>query len=94
MATTVTKKTYADWISEIEGCGDDLSRDELINLVFAEGPNASWSDMVREMQAKYYYSMYNYLKGMFPMTGSIQFLKCSFALHDVDFFRPTSNAGK
>lgn len=67
MATTVTKKTYADWISEIEGCGDDLSRDELINLVFAEGPNASWSDMVREMQAKYYYSMYNYLKGMFPM---------------------------
>lgn len=65
MATT--KKTYQDYVDEINACGGDLSQDELINIVFADGPNAAWTEISQEMQVKYYYSMYNYLKGMFPM---------------------------
>lgn len=60
------KMTKADWLEALEACGDDLSRDELINVVFADGPNALWSETVEEMKLQYD-SIYNYLSGLFPM---------------------------
>lgn len=60
-----TKMTRAEWLAQLEECGGDLSQDELINLVFKDGPNALWSDTVKQMHVAYD-GMYNYLTGFFP----------------------------
>ena len=60
------KLTKAEWLAQIEDCGNDLSQDELVNLVFADGPNALWRDTIEQMKLVYPTSMYNYLTGLFP----------------------------
>lgn len=60
------KMTKAEWLSQLEDCGGDLSQNDLINLVFADGPNALWRDTVEQMKLLYPDSMYNYLTGIFP----------------------------
>lgn len=58
--------TEDEWIEQVEDCGDDMSRDQIINLVFKDGPNALWSEKVDQMKVMYD-SMYKYLTGLFPV---------------------------
>jgi hypothetical protein len=57
--------TKAQWLEQLEDCGGDMTQDDLVKLVFNDGPNALWSDVVREMQLQYN-SIYPYLTGFFP----------------------------
>jgi hypothetical protein len=60
------KLTKAEWLAQLEECGGDMSQDQLINLVFKDGPNALWQDTINQMHVKHD-GIYNYLKGLFPM---------------------------
>ena len=59
------KLTKDEWIAQLEACGDDISRDELIETVFSDGPNALWTETVEEKKLKDD-SIYRYLTGLFP----------------------------
>ncbi len=65
MSQSTVKMTKAEWQAAVDACGGDMSQDALVNLVFADGPNALWSDTVNEMKVMYD-SVYNYLTGLFP----------------------------
>lgn len=58
--------TQAEWLSQLEACGNDISQEDIINLVFKDGPNALWSDTVNQNHVLVD-GMYNYLRGLFPM---------------------------
>ncbi len=57
--------TKTEWLEQLEECGGDMTQDDLVKLVFNDGPNALWSDVVRELQLTYQ-SIYPYLTGFFP----------------------------
>lgn len=57
--------TKAQWQAQIDECGGELSQDDLINLIFKEGPNALWSDVVKEKHVSVY-GVYEYLTRLFP----------------------------
>lgn len=58
--------TKAAWLQAVEDCGGDLSQDDLINLVFKDGPNALWTETVMEKHLGQQYSLYRYLTSFFP----------------------------
>jgi hypothetical protein len=57
--------TKAQWIAQVEECGGDLSKDDLINLIFKDGPNVLWSDTVKQLHVQNY-GIYNQLMALFP----------------------------
>lgn len=61
----MAKLTKAEWLAQVEECGGDMSQDQLINLVFADGPNALWKETVDQMHVMYD-GMHNYFTGLFP----------------------------
>lgn len=58
--------TQAEWLEQIEACGGDMSQDQLVNLLFEQGPNALWEETVRQMHVMNGDGLYNYLSGFFP----------------------------
>lgn len=61
----MSKLTKEAWLAQIEACGGEMSQDQVINLVFKDGPSALWSETVNQMHVMYD-GMYNYLTGLFP----------------------------
>ena len=59
------KLTDEAWNDALEACGGDMSQDDVINLVYADGPNALWAEKVEQMKVTYD-SIYKYLTGLFP----------------------------
>ena len=58
--------TSTEWQEQLDACGGDMSQDQLIELVFKDGPNALFSETVEQMKLLNQDSMYNYLTGLFP----------------------------
>lgn len=65
MANTVTHMTRADWLAQVQACGGDMTQSQLIDLIYKDGPNAIFNDMVNQnhMQMD---GMDAYFRGMFP----------------------------
>jgi hypothetical protein len=59
------KLTTAAWNAAIDACGGDMSKDDLINLVFKDGPNALWQETINQMHVMND-GMHNYFSGLFP----------------------------
>lgn len=59
------KMTKAEWLSALEECGGDMSQDDIINLVFKDGPSALWTNTVNQMHV-IQNGLYSYLTGLFP----------------------------
>jgi hypothetical protein len=59
------KLTKAEWRAQLDAAGGDISQDQLINLVFSDGPNAVMKQMIDQMHVTYD-GMYNYMTGLFP----------------------------
>ncbi len=57
--------TKEEWLQQVDDCGGNISQDQLLNLVFKDGPNALWSSVVNEMHVQLD-GLYSYLTGLFP----------------------------
>lgn len=63
--STVTHMTRSDWLAQVEACGGDMTQNQLIDLVYKDGPNAIWNDMVTQNHAVFD-GADSYFRGMFP----------------------------
>lgn len=61
------KLTQAQWQAQIDACGGDLSQDDVLNLLYKDGPNAMFSETVNQ-RLVWNNSMYRYLTSVFPTT--------------------------
>jgi len=59
----MTHYTAEQWLEDLASCG--TSNNELVNLVYGDGPLSLWSGMVKEMHEKRP-GIQNYLQGIFP----------------------------
>lgn len=57
--------TQTAWLAALEACGGDLSKEDILNVIYKDGPNALWSDTVRQLMVTNN-GIYNYLTGFFP----------------------------
>lgn len=60
--------TTAAWEAQLEACGHNLTDNEIIDLVFKDGPNALWTDLSYQKHMLEQYSIYRYLTGFFGST--------------------------
>lgn len=65
MGKTIEKMTQDQWLTAVNNCGGDVSQDEIINLVYGDGPLGLWQDTVKQMMVTRD-NLYNYLTGFFP----------------------------
>lgn len=61
----MAKMTKAQWQAALDACGGDMSQEDIINLVFKDGPNALWSQTVNQLHVVQD-GLYNYLTKFFP----------------------------
>lgn len=57
--------TQDDWLEKLESCGQNPSDDQIIDLIYADGPNALWTDTVHQKHLLQDYSVYRYLSTFF-----------------------------
>lgn len=57
--------TQSEWLAQLNECGGDLSQEDVINLVYKDGPNALWTDTVFQNHMLNQYSLYRYLTTFF-----------------------------
>ena len=58
--------TTAEWQAQLDACGGDLSQDALVNLLYARGPNALFSETVMKMHDFQPFSNYRYFSSLLP----------------------------
>jgi hypothetical protein len=59
-------QTQADFQAALEACGGQTLTDQaVIDLIYADGPNALWSDIVHQKHMLTEYSVYRYLQSFF-----------------------------
>jgi hypothetical protein len=57
--------TQSEWNDKLESCGHNLSNEQIIDLVYKDGPNALWTDIVHQKHLLTEYSVYRYLQSFF-----------------------------
>ncbi len=60
------KLTKEAWLSQLEECGTQLTNKDVIKMVFADGPNALWDEVVHQKHITTD-GMYAYFADRFPV---------------------------
>jgi hypothetical protein len=62
---TVTHMTRDEWIAQLEACGNTMSQSDIIDLVYKDGPNAIYQEMVTQKHMEMD-GADTYFRAMFP----------------------------
>lgn len=94
--------TKSEWLSALNECGGDMSRDDIINLIYKDSPNAMFSSIVREKHVNGRgLGFYNYFSSFFPhrlwkdWSGATELGKVYHAAHipfDLSIFQRSMQA--
>lgn len=62
---STTHMTRAEWLSQLQACGNQMSGSQVIDLVYKDGPNAIYQEMVTQKHQEIN-GADTYFRGMFP----------------------------
>lgn len=57
--------TDAEWRASLEECGETLRDEDILKIIYSDGPNALFNDKIREMMVARD-SFYNYFRDLYP----------------------------
>lgn len=61
----MAKLTQAQWQAQIDACGPEIQQDDVLNLLYKDGPNAMFQEVVKQRHVLEN-RMYRYLTNIFP----------------------------
>lgn len=59
--------TTAQWRAQLDACGSDMTQEQLLNVVFRDGPNAVYTGIVNDLHVSRVKGFYEYLSNFFPV---------------------------